>query len=362
MARAVHRLDREVTVVLGLDREHVLGELVGVARGLPEREVDELRRLHFLVVAGFEAAAHVVGHGAVERPALGVPEHAADRLFLLMEQVHLAADAAMVALFRFFEHREVGFQVLLARPGGAVDALQHSVVGIAAPVRTRNLHQLEGIAELAGGRQVRAAAEVDERALAVERDRLVFRQVADDLGLVGLAQAFEELDRGVARPDLADDRLVAGDDLAHPRLDLGEVVGGERRFAGEVVIEAVFDRRADGDLGVGIKFLHRLGHHVRRVMAQQIDTVRVLRGDDGDLGIRVQSSGEIPQRAVHPHRERSLGQTRADRAGDIQTRHRAVVGPDRTVRERNRDHHLSFFVSSSEPNEMHTRPGGCQLS
>jgi len=61
---------------------------------------------------------------------------------------------------------------------------------------------------------VRADAKVEEIALAVNRDHLVFRQVADDLGLVGLALAFEQADRLVAVPHLADQRLVALDDLA----------------------------------------------------------------------------------------------------------------------------------------------------
>jgi hypothetical protein len=47
----------------------------------------------------------------------------------------------------------------------------------------------------------------------------------------------------------------------------GQVVGRERLVAGEVVVEAVLDRRADGDLGAGEQLLHRLGQHVGGVVA-----------------------------------------------------------------------------------------------
>src|SRR3546814_8294115 len=78
------------------------------------------------------------------------------------------------------------------------------------------------------------------------------------LGLEGLAMLLEVAHRLVAGPDLAGDLLVAVDDLAHAGFDLIEIRRGERLVPGEVVIEAVLDRRAEGDLGAGIKLLHRL--------------------------------------------------------------------------------------------------------
>ena len=102
--------------------------------------------------------------------------------------------------------------------------------------------------------------------------------------------------RLVARPDLAGDRLVAVDDLASScALDLGEIVGRERLVAHEVVIEAVLDRRAEGDLGAGIELLHRLGQHMGAVVAQQLQRVRVRAGDDLDLGVLARSGARDPR-------------------------------------------------------------------
>ena len=151
--------------------------------------------------------AHVADQLLEDLPALGMPEHRARRLFLQVEQVELAADAAMVALLGFFEPVQVLIQLLLVGPGGAVDALEHLVARIAAPVGAGHLRELEGL-ELAGGGHVRAAAQVDPVALAVEADLLFLRDAGDDLGLVVLAESLEELHGLIARHHAAVDLLV----------------------------------------------------------------------------------------------------------------------------------------------------------
>jgi hypothetical protein len=105
-----------------------------------------------------------------------------------VEQVEMLAEAAMVAFFSFFEHVQIGVEVFLLGPGRAVDALQLLVAVVAAPVGAGHLHQLEDL-ELARGRHVRAAAEVDEIAFAVERNLLVGRNRGDQFGLVLFARS-----------------------------------------------------------------------------------------------------------------------------------------------------------------------------
>src|SRR3546814_10206904 len=101
-------------------------------------------------------------------------------------------------------------------------------------------------------------------ALAIDGDLLAGRQSPDMLGLILLADGREVADRLVALPDLAGDRLVTVDDLVHALLDERKVVGREGLAPGEIVVEAVFDGRPEGDLGVRIELLHRLGQYVRR--------------------------------------------------------------------------------------------------
>src|SRR3546814_6349734 len=69
--------------------------------------------------------------------------------------------APVVALFSLLQHGEVGLELLLVLPAGAVDALELRVARVAAPVGAGDLHKLERMPELAGRREVRADAEGD---------------------------------------------------------------------------------------------------------------------------------------------------------------------------------------------------------
>ena len=265
VARAVHRLQREMAL-LGLQREHVLAELLPVARPLPEHPVVQLGRLDLDIAGAVELAADVVLHRPPQRPAVRVPEDRARRLLLDVEQVHLAAELAMVAPLRLLELVQVRVEVGLGRERRAVDALQLRVFRVATPVGARDLGQLEG-ADPARRRTVRATAEVEPLALVVERDRLALGDGVEQLELEALAHVVEPRPCGVAAHLLAYERQVGLHDLGHPCLDAGQVVGRERLVAEEVVVEAVLDRRADRHLGAGEQVLHGLGHDVRAVVA-----------------------------------------------------------------------------------------------
>ncbi len=119
------------------------------------------------------------------------------------EKLQLAAELAMVALLRFFQPVEIGVQLLLVAPGGAVDALELRVLGIAAPIGAGDLGQLERVADLRRSSEMRAAAEVVPVAMPVDRDVFAGGNALDQFGLVGLADVLEMLDRLVARPHFA---------------------------------------------------------------------------------------------------------------------------------------------------------------
>jgi hypothetical protein len=134
----------------------------------------------------------------------------------------------------------------------------------------------------------------------------------DVLAIVGRRRAFEAdelLLVGLTRqlcPGLllghhpAAEPLALLDDRPHPLLDGLQVLGGERSGDIEVVVEAVLHRRADSQLGVREQLLHRLRHHVRRGVAQDVPSVG--RSDLHRLhGVSVgQRGGQVAQVPVHP--------------------------------------------------------------
>src|SRR3546814_7514640 len=117
-------------------------------------------------------------------------------------------------------------------------------------------------------------------------------------------------------------------------LDGRKVGGREGGLPGEVVVEAVFEGRAEGDLGAGIEFLHRLGQDVGAVVAQQLKRVCVAGRDDLYRRVALDRPGEVAQGAVDLHGERRLGEAGADGSGDLAAGDRPIEAAPGAVRER----------------------------
>src|SRR5699024_4433063 len=115
------------------------------------------------------------------------------------EEVELDAEPAVVAPLSLRQPLLVRSEVLLARPRGAVDALERVPRLIAAPVGGGCARDCEALADEAGGRQVGAAAEVLPHDLAATVPVLVHGEIArrDLHGRLGV----------VARREAAADQL-----------------------------------------------------------------------------------------------------------------------------------------------------------
>ena len=241
----------------------------------------------------------------------------------------------MVAALGLFQHVQIGFLLFLGRPGGAVDALEHLVLAVAAPVGAGHLHELEDL-QLARGRHVGAAAQVDEVAFAVQAERFVRRNRGDDLGLVLFADALEEFDRVVARPFLARDDFVLLGKFSHLLLDGGQVFRRKRAFVREVVVEAVVDHRTDGDLSVRKQLLDGISQQVRRGVADQVQAVGVLGRHDGQTGVALDAEAGIDQLGIralerHAAAQGGLRQARTDRLRHFGNRYRPRILALRTI-------------------------------
>ena len=186
---------------------------------------------------------------------------------------------------------QVRVEILLLEEGGAVDALQHLPLRVAAPIRAGGVRQLEVLEARRVG-HVRAATEIDERTVGVRRDDLVVAQLGEPL----------ELERIVGEP-LAAPRArftssrtngyFSADDLPHLVLERGEVLGRERLVDLEVVVEAVVDRRTEADLRVGTQAPHGRRQHVRRGMPQHVERPRVAVGEHAERAARAQRRHQV---------------------------------------------------------------------
>ncbi len=150
---------------------------------------------------------------------------------------------------------------------------------------------------------MRARAQVHKVvALPVEGDDLVLGQVANQLHLIGLAALLhvgDGLITGQGKPHLA---VVLFDDAGHFLLDFLHHLGGEGLGHVKVVVKAVLNCRADGQLGIGHHIFDGGGQHVGGRVAQHAPRLRVIKGEELQAAIPVQGVGQLHQLAVEARR------------------------------------------------------------
>ena len=130
-----------------------------------------MRCVHELIAAPLMFRAGIVLHCLSHDAAFGVEHDEAGAYFgREMEKVELCPEPAMVATLRFLHAGEVFVESGLGLPSGPVNALQLLAALVAPPVSRCNLGQFE-ITKLLCGRDVRAAAEVDELVVRASRRR-----------------------------------------------------------------------------------------------------------------------------------------------------------------------------------------------
>ncbi len=219
VARAVHGLQR-VLPLLGGGEVHVLGVVLVVAAGLPERHIQDLRGDHLVVPVLEVQLAHVGHQLVVDLRPLGMEEGRGRRLGMEGVEPQFLAQLAMVPCLGLLQPLQVLVELLLGVEGRAVDAAEHLVLLVALPVGAGDAEQLEGL-QLRGVGHVGSTAEVVEVALLVAADDVAGGNPRHDLHLEGLAHGLEPGHGGIPPQVLPLDLDALGHDLPHLRLDDG---------------------------------------------------------------------------------------------------------------------------------------------
>ena len=340
MAGAVHGFQRVDDLfarafLVHFHDEHVLAVVFPVTRGLPQLAVHDLRRVHLHIAVAALLAAHVILQRGVDGPAIRVPEDLPRRFFLHVEEVHLAAQLAVVALCRFLQHRHMGLQIVAVLEGHAIDALQHRARAVAQPIGPRHMRQLERIRRnLPRMLEMRATAEVLPVAMPIHPQVLILGDLVDQFHLVGLAPAFVIGQRIGAAPDFGPHGIAGVDDLLHLGLDLAKVIGREGFRPVEIVEPAVIADGADGHLHIGPDLLHRAGHDMGKVMPDQFQRGHViLHRVDGDARVGVDRPLQIPVLAIDHGRNGRLGKRGRNGLCHLRRRHAGIKVADIAIGE-----------------------------
>ena len=250
----------------------------------------------------------------------------------------------MVPLFGFLKHVQVAFEIFLFRPGRAIDTLQLLILRIAAPVSASNLHEFE-MFEFAGRWHVWPTAKVNEIALAVKRYVLIGRNGSNQFCLVAFALPFEKFHGIITRPDFTSDWNVFLGQLSHALFDSGKIIRRKRARVSKVVIEAIFNRRPNGYLGIRIKFFNGIGQQMRRGVADQVQPFRVFIGNDGERAICFDQIAGVDQLVTvfgtYSAAQGSAGKAGTNTGSNVQHRNRLGIVTLGTVRQGN-DWHLGL--------------------
>ena len=246
----------------------------------------------------------------------------------------------MVALLGLLDALDIRIELLFVCPGRAVDALELLVPRITAPVGTGQLGEFERL-EKAGVGYVRPPAHVHVLLMVVQAHRLFVRHVVNQTQLVVLGAGIEYLDRFVARRHLFDDVVVLRDQFLHARFDGGQVFGCEGTLVGNVVIEAVFDDRADDHLRARVELLDGMADQVRARMPDDLQPFLVLGRDDVQCGIVIDEVTGIDEPPVDLARDGVLRQTGADRLCNLQHGYRMIECSAAAILQRDRNRHRS---------------------
>src|SRR5580698_1548410 len=181
----------------------------------------------------------------------------------------------MVALLRLFHLLQMGVKILLREERSSIDALQLRIFFVAQPVRASDVEQLERL-DLAGRREVRPTAEIDELAGAVDRYLFIgLGELLDEMTLHEVAFFLELSQPLFARQKLARVWDILLHQLLHLLLDFFEILRSESGGPVEVVKESALGRRTVPQLGLRKELQYGRGEQVRRGMPVHFQRLRI---------------------------------------------------------------------------------------
>ncbi len=171
---------------------------------------------------------------------------------------------------------------------------------------------------------MRATAQVDEIAFAIQRNGLIGRNRLNQLSLVLFAQIKEELDGIVTLPFLAADGDILLRELGHALFDRHQIFRRKGARIGKVIIKAIFNDRPDGDLGIREQLLDGIRQQMGRGVTDNVEPFPILLGQDGKIRILADHMGSIHDAAIHLAGQSGLGKTCTNRSSHLRHGNRGV--------------------------------------
>ena len=213
------------------------------------------------------------------------------------ENAEFSAEFVVIFEFRFFEPFKVIFEFGFFLERRAVNAGEHFVLFVSAPVRARYRSEFERLYS-ARGRKMRSAAQIYKVALFVAGNNAARGQVVYEFYLIRFAEVFEHLHGVFFAVNYAFYRQIAFYYLFHLVFEFNEIVARDGRFKFHVVIKTRFHGRTYREFGSGKNVFYRLRENVRRGMAVHFKPFGIFKRDYGKIAVFVNHGGQVFEFAV----------------------------------------------------------------
>ena len=165
-----------------------------------------------------------------------------------------------------------------------------------------------------------------------------FRHVFNQTQFVLFAAILENFDGFCTGRHHFNNIIVLCNQLFHARFDGGYIIRRKWFFSCDIIIEPVFNDRADNHFGIRIKLLDRMTDQVCAGVADNFHAFFVFRRNDLNMSIFDNRITRIDQFAVYLTCHCRLCQTSSDRCGNLRYSNGRFVLADRTVRQSNVQH------------------------
>ena len=300
--RAVHGLEHEAANSAGIKRiEQVGAGSILIAQHAEIIRIRDGRELAFLVmlpVAGGHVEVQLTDVGGehlriadavkllsdeilqftANDRTLRLPQHKALTHHLIDgEKPHLTTKATVIAFLGLFKAGEMLIELSAVREACTIDALQAGSIGIAHVVGRSHAHNLEGLA-VARSPHMGTSAKISELTIAENGNLLAFgnavKQVDLELGshfTGATGTEFATLSHGhglIAGHCSSLKCLVFLDNLLHLSLNLFEFGSGDVVVKFDIVVEAILNGRAGGELSLRPDTANGSSQNVRTGVAQ----------------------------------------------------------------------------------------------
>ena len=213
------------------------------------------------------------------------------------EEFHLLAELAVVALFCFFEHHEIFVEHFLLGEANAIHAHQLRAFFIAAPIGTGNRQNFHCL-NIFGVGDMRSFAKVGKITLCVGGDFAVF-EFTNEFAFQGLSLV-AKIAQCVGFRDVGSHHsLFARHNFLHFLFDFLKIGTCDGVITGvDVVVEAVFNSRANTELYALVELLQGFSEQVGRCVPKGVLTLIVVPLKEFDFTIGGDGSVDVPFFAI----------------------------------------------------------------